>query len=320
MRGTSRPRSARDWPQREEKTMKIQGERLFMETNGVRLHVVAAGPADGPLVVLLHGFPDFWYGWRKQIGPLAAAGYRVLAPDQRGYNRSDKPPGIRAYVATLLAEDIAGLITAAGRERAALVGHDWGAGVAWGLTLLHPERVARLTVLNVGHPAVMEDHLRHDPAQQRRSWYILAFQLPRLPEAVFLAGGARSSAAALRASARPGAFSAADMARYRRAWLRPGAMTAMINWYRAVVRATPPRPADQRVHIPTLIIWGAQDPYLVRALAPESAGWCDDARVEMIEEATHWVHTEEPERVNRLLLDFLAPLRDDPGARPGPAA
>ena len=299
--------------------MKITGESLFMTTNGVRLHVVAAGPADGPLVILLHGFPDFWYGWRKQIGPLAAAGFRVLVPDQRGYNLSDKPRGVSAYDATLLADDIAGLITAAGRERAALVGHDWGAGVAWGLTLLRPERVARLAVLNVGHPAVMEDHLRHDRAQQRRSWYVFAFQIPRLPEAVFLAGGARSSAASLRASARRGAFSEVDMPRYRRAWLRPGAMTAMINWYRALLRATPPRPADQRVHAPTLIIWGAQDPFLVRAMAPESANWCDHARVEMIEEATHWVQVEEPERVNRLLLDFLAPLQDDPTARPAPA-
>jgi len=127
----------------------------LVETNGVRLHIAEGGPADGPLVLLLHGFPEFWYGWRKQIPALMEAGFHVVAPDQRGYNLSDKPRGIDAYRVGVLAGDAFGLMDAFGHERASVVGHDWGAAVAWRMALQRPERVERLGIINVPHPLVL---------------------------------------------------------------------------------------------------------------------------------------------------------------------
>ena len=170
------------------------------------MHVAEAGPADGPLVVLLHGFPEFWYGWRHQIGALAAAGYRVLAPDQRGYHLSDRPRGLDAYAVDRLAADVIGLIAARGRDTATVVGHDWGAGVAWWLALRHPSWLERMAILNVPHPAVLLRHLRRDPTQWLRSWYILFFQLPRLPEALLRANDYAGMARGLRRSAQAGTF------------------------------------------------------------------------------------------------------------------
>ena len=283
-------------------------EEHYIPTNGITLHVMAAGPVEGQLVVLLHGFPEFWYGWRRQIPALAAAGYRVLVPDQRGYNRSDKPRGLSAYRTNHMASDIVGLLDAVGRAQAAIIGHDWGAMVAWLLALEHPDRVARLAILNVPHPAVMEDNLRHNMRQRVRSLYAAFFQLPGLPEWVVRAGNWRVLAEGMRASARPGSFTAADLRRYRAAWSRPGAITAMLNWYRAALRRPLHLPADPRVHVPTLMIWGAHDQALVREMAPQSIAYCDDGRLHVIEEASHWVQHDAADRVNALLLDFLAAL------------
>ena len=276
-----------------------------IQTNDVTLQVAQAGPEDGPLVLLLHGFPDFWYGWRHQIEFLALAGYRVWAPDQRGYNRSDKPRDVAAYSVDTLAADVAGLIDAAGRDKAVVVGHDWGGGGAWWTAIRYPERVEKLVILNAPHSTVLINQFLRNPRQLRKSWYMFAFQLPRLPEWLALRNGAESSKNALRQSSRPGTFSQADLARYTDAWQQPGAMTGMINWYRAAFRHRPAAPADDRVHVPTRIIWGAHDAFLNRELATLSAEYCDDADVTFIEEATHWVQHEEPERVNALLLAFL---------------
>jgi pimeloyl-ACP methyl ester carboxylesterase len=274
-------------------------------TNGVRLRVAQAGPEDGPLVLLLHGFPDFWYGWRHQIEYLAQAGYRVWAPDQRGYNQSDKPSGIAGYNVDLLAADIVGLIQAAGREKAFVVGHDWGGGVAWWLAIRYPQHVEKLVILNSPHPAVLRKQFSQNRRQLLKSWYMFAFQIPRLPEWLTLRNGAKTGRDALRDSSRPGTFSEADLDLYEAAWRQPGAMTGMINWYRAAFQHAPQRPADNRAHMPTRIIWGAHDAFLSRELATLSAEYCDDAEVIYIEEATHWVQHEEPERVNSLIENFL---------------
>jgi len=151
-------------------------------TNGVRLHVVEAGPEDGPLVLLLHGFPEFWYGWHRQIAPLAAAGFRVAVPDQRGYGLSDKPKKIRAYNLDDLALDIVGLIDALGREKAHVAAHDWGGAVGWWLALKHAERLERLALLNIPHPLVLERALWRSAKQRKKSSYMFWFQLPWLPE------------------------------------------------------------------------------------------------------------------------------------------
>ena len=167
-------------------------EHKLIATNGITLHAVTAGPEDGPLVLLLHGFPEFWYGWRRQIPALAAAGFRVLAPDQRGYNLSDKPRELSAYRLDALAADALGLIDAAGRERAFVVGHDWGAMVAWWLALVAPQRVERLAILNVPHPYVFRRHLMNDAEQQKRSIYAGFFQLPWLPQSALSAAAPRA--------------------------------------------------------------------------------------------------------------------------------
>src|ERR1700709_348360 len=151
----------------------------YAEVGDVRLHYVEAG--DGPLIVLLHGFPEFWYGWRQQIAPLAAAGFRVVAPDLRGYNLSSKPDGIADYSADKLAADVPGLIQERGAESALVAGHDWGGTAAWTLAMNHPEVVDRLAILNAAHPRKLNEGLRH-PSQLRRSWYFFYFQLPDLPE------------------------------------------------------------------------------------------------------------------------------------------
>ncbi|CCH00745.1 alpha/beta hydrolase fold protein [Fibrella aestuarina BUZ 2] len=284
----------------------------FVDTNQVRLHVVEAGPADGPLVILLHGFPEFWYGWRAQIDALAAAGYRVWAPDGRGYNLSDKPAGLSPYTIDKLVADVVGLIAAAGVEKATVVGHDWGAIVAWWLAITHPDRLERLVCLNVPHPAVMSRFLRRSPRQLLRSWYAVFFQVPRLPEWLSRLGNWWSLTRTLRRSSRPGTFTEADLATYRAAWAHPGptgapALRTMVNWYRAYAQRGPTLPARHRITMPTLLIWGVRDAFLVRDMAQPSIDLCDRGRLVFFENATHWVQHEEADAVNRLLIDFIGP-------------
>jgi pimeloyl-ACP methyl ester carboxylesterase len=278
-------------------------EELTIRANGLDFFAVAAGPHDGPLVLLLHGFPEGWYGWRAQLGALAAAGYRVVAPDGRGYGRSAKPTGARAYGLDHLAGDVVGIIAALGRDQAALVEHDWGAIVAWTVAARHPSWVTRLAILNVPHPATLGAFLRAHPSQWLRSWYIAFFQLPWLPEATLRANDWATLARSLTGTSRPGTFTDADLARYRATWAAPGALTAMINWYRALVRfgrtsATP------RVAVPTLILWGSHDQFLDRRLATASLDWCADGRLIELD-ASHWVQHEEAARVNAELAAWL---------------
>lgn len=272
--------------------------------NGVRLHYVEAGT--GPLVLLLHGFPEFWYEWRLQIPALAAAGFRVVAPDLRGYGQSEKPRGICGYRVEVLVADVVGLIRHLGAERASLVGHDWGGVIAWYFAMLHPERLERLAVLNAPHPAAFARELR-TPDQLRRSAYAFAFQLPWLPELLLRAGDFRLLERVLRTEPlRPGAFSDRDIERYEEAWREPGALRAMTDYYRAVRCGRPPVRA---IHVPTLLIWGERDRHLRPRLTEGLRGWVPELRLERIPDASHWVAVDAPDRVNRLLSDFLRPTR-----------
>jgi epoxide hydrolase 4 len=279
----------------------------YADLGDVRLHVVEAGPADGPLVVLLHGFPEFWYSWRFQIPALVRAGFRVIAPDMRGYNLSDKPPGVGAYAPEVLARDMARLIRACGAERASVVGHDWGGAVAWTFAMRYPELLNRLVILNAPHPMSMMQALR-TPGQIVRSWYIGWFQLPLLPEAGMRAFDFAALRRVFRTDpVRQGAFTEDDIERYVQAMARPGALTASINYYRAVVRQSPLRARRllRRLDTPVLVIWGERDRYLGRDLAGPDPHWVPDARVERLPNASHWVQHDEPERVNELLIAFL---------------
>ncbi len=269
--------------------------------NNVRLHWVEAG--SGPPVLLLHGFPEFWWEWRHQIQPLADAGFRVIAPDLRGYNLSDKPRGVSAYRMENLVADVEGLIRHTGVQRAHVVGHDWGGLIAWWLAMLRPERVDRLAILNAPHPNAFRREFRK-PDQMLRSWYAAAFQVPVLPEAAIRHNDFALLEGAFRASSvRPGAFTEDDIRRYKEAAARPGALTAMLNYYRAAARR--PGPPTRHIDHPTLLIWGERDQALSIRNTFGLGEWVPNLRIERIPEASHWVAAEFPERVNALLTDFL---------------
>jgi epoxide hydrolase 4 len=288
-------------------TLDMTGVRdSYADLSDTRLHYVESG--EGPLVVLLHGFPEFWFSWRFQVPALAAAGFRVVAPDMRGYNLSSRPRGVPAYDIDCLAGDIHDLIRERGAESAFLAGHDWGAAVAWATAMNHPEVVGRLAILNVPHPRRLLHGLRR-PRQLVKSWYMFLFQLPWLPERLARARHWWFFRYGFEHDARPGAFTPTDIDRYVQAWSQPGAATATINYYRAVFRQSPRR-AEARIRpvdAPTLVIWGERDRYLGAELAePDPADVPNVERVVRLPNASHWVQHDEPERVNQLLAEFFA--------------
>lgn len=280
-------------------------EHSYIETNGIRLHVVQAGPKSGIPVILLHGFPEFWYGWRKQIPALVNAGCRVIVPDQRGYNLSDKPKDKKDYSVSTLVDDVLGLIKVLDYEKVNLVGHDWGGGVAWILAMSHPEKLHKLAILNSPHPAVYRRFLQRDPDQIRRSWYWLFFQLPRLAEKILSANNFREMVRGLLNSSKKNTFTNEDIDKYKEAWSQPGALTSMLNWYRAAFQSSPKMPADMRVKVRTLMMWGMKDVALSHRLARPSIDYCDDRNLILFPESTHWAHLDAADEVNHYLIDFL---------------
>lgn len=281
----------------------LSGRERSALASGVSLSVAKAGPVEGPPLILLHGFPEGAWGWRDHLAPLAAAGYRVLAPDQRGYDLSDKPRGVDAYDLDRLASDVIALADAHGIGRFFVVGHDWGASVGWWLAERHPDRVSRLVALSAPHPRVWREAMETDPDQKRRSRYVGVLRLPWLPEALLRATGFKGLIDGFRASARPEAFDDAVIARYRAAWTRPGALTAMIHWYRALFRKDFGAPA--RIKPPVLVLWGEDEAFAIPRLAQASADLCASARVVMVPGAGHWLPHERPEIVLAEILAFL---------------
>ena len=280
--------------------------RFFrVSTNGIGIHVAEAGPPGGPLVFLLHGFPEFWYGWRNQIPYLAERGFRIIAPDQRGYNLSDKPAGIRSYHLDELAADIVGLADHFGQKAFDIVGHDWGASVGWWLAGKHVSRIRRLAVLNAPHPAVWLDFMRNHPVQRRKSRYVRLLQIRRLPEFMARLSGFDALTKPFRDSIRSDAFTDGDLKIYRGAWSQPGAITAMINWYRALFTESIGPALEYHISCPTLVIWGKRDAYAEPDLAEASARLCIHARIQYFDQSTHWVQHDEPDRVSSLLTNFL---------------
>jgi pimeloyl-ACP methyl ester carboxylesterase len=280
-------------------------EYAFIETNSIRLHVVTAGDPNGKPALLLHGFPEFWYGWRDQIPALVAAGYRVIVPDQRGYNLSDKPEGVKSYQTEVLVRDVIGLLDHYRIEKVNLAGHDWGAAVAWSVATRFPDRVERLAILNVPHPAVMLATLRSSFRQMLKSWYIGLFQIPGLPDWVLRVNDYAAGRRLLVSSGKPDTFTPADLAKYKKAWAQPGAITAMINWYRAIFRERSVQQTDNRVHVPVLILWGKRDIALSAEMAQRSIELCDNGRLVFFENSSHWVQHDEPDEVNRQLIAFF---------------
>lgn len=274
-----------------------------VDLGAVTLHVGEAGPADGPVVILLHGFPESAAGWHKQVGPLAEAGFRVIVPDQRGYGLSDKPTRIEDYHLDRLAEDVVALGRACGAERFFLVGHDWGGLVAWWVASFHPDPIIRLAILNAPHPGIVGEYIRRHPGQWLRSLYVGFFQLRGFAERWLTADDATALRRALVSTSRTGTFSKAELDAYAREWTRPRAMTAMLAWYRALVKL--PRREAPRVRRPTLILWGRRDTALQPGLAEASLRLCDDGRIRWFPDTTHWIQHEEPQAVSSALVSFF---------------
>lgn len=265
------------------------------EVDGVGIEYDTTGGRGRP-VVLLHGFPDSGRLWRHQVPALAAAGFEVIVPDLRGYGRSDKPVAVDAYAMPLLIGDVLAVLARSGHERAHVVGHDWGAALAWALAMYHPERVDHLAVLSVGHPATF----RASYAQLEKSWYMLLFQFPGIAERWLSADGW----ARLRSWAHhPDADAVAAELE------ATGSLTPGLNWYRAnfppesLVAAPAPYPA---VRAPTMGVWSAGDPALTERQMTDSAESVAGAfRYERLEGLGHWLQLEAPAAVNDLLVDFL---------------
>ncbi len=282
----------------------------FAHVNGIKLHYVEEG--SGETVVLLHGFPEFWYGWRKQI-PVLAQHYRVLAPDMRGYNLSDKPPHVNDYRMELLASDIAEFIKAMGVEKAIVVGHDWGAAVAWATAALFPEAVSKLAILNVPHPAEMKRaFLGFNLKQWLRSWYIFFFKLPVIPEKVV--GTERFFRNTFgNMSMNKQAFTAADIAAYVQAYQQPGAIQSAINYYRATIRHFN-APALPKVKAPVLMLWGEHDKALGKELTYRTRDYCELEPIILYDpNSGHFVQHDNPDWVNEKLLKFFSRIETKPG-------
>lgn len=283
----------------------------YIETNNIKLHVVTDGPEDGTPVILLHGFPEFHYGWRKQVPALVEAGFRVIVPDQRGYNLSDKPKSISSYNVDTLAKDILGLFDHYGIQKARLAAHDWGGVVAWHLAIHYPERLEKLAILNAPHPDVMMRFMFESADQRKRSWYVFFFQIPFFVEWALRKENYRNLVRTLVGSGRKSTFSRADIEEYRKAWSQPGALSAMLNWYRSIVRGSlknvlrKKQPSERRVKVRTLMLWGKNDAALSHKMAQPSIEMCDDGTLIFFEKATHWVQHDEADEVNKNLLQFL---------------
>lgn len=283
----------------------------YADLDDVRLHYVESG--EGPLVILLHGFPDFWYSWRRQIPALAEGGFRAVAPDMRGYNLSTKPQGVDAYAIERLTRDVRDLIDHLGAQRAHVVGHDWGGIVAWFFAMDHPEHLDRLVIVNVPHPGRFID-MAKSPLQALRSWYVAFFQVPTLPEVVISAGDFAALRRVFRTEpSAEDAFHEDDVDAYVEAARRADNLRGPINYYRALARRNPlemrrenRRPIDHDV----LVLWGEQDAALRPEFADPEPALVPNARVVRFPGAGHWVHVEEPERVNEELLGFLGGRSD----------
>ena len=275
----------------------------FDRVGAINLHVHFEGETNKEIIIFLHGFPEYGYAWHLQLSFFASQGYYALAPDQRGYNLSSKPKGVKAYLLDHLVADIAVWIQKLTPQKAILVAHDWGGGMAWALAAKHPELLKKLVILNMPHLAVMKKHLRTNVKQILKSWYAAFFQLPLLPELMCRLWNYRFLTGALVRSAKPGTFNKQDLDNYRQAWRKPYALTAMLNWYRAFKYDIGKK--HPKIVVPTLIIWGKQDTALSAEMANDSLAMCKQGELIIINDATHWLHHEKPNEINQMILSFI---------------
>ena len=274
----------------------------YITTNGVNLHYVTQG--SGPLMLMLHGFPEFWYSWRYQI-PEFASDFKVVAPDLRGYNDSDKPASQSAYVMNELVRDVEGIITGLGYEKCVLVAHDWGGGIAWSFASKYPQMLEKLIIMNCPHPAKFSEGLR-TPQQLLRSWYMFFFQLPVIPELFLQSQDYQFIENAFKGMAiKKSAFSTEDINVYKDAAAKRGALTAMINYYRNILGSPMFNQNSSILEVPTLMIWGEEDTALGKELTYGTESYVEDFQIRYISNCSHWVQQEQPELVNQYMREFL---------------
>ena len=274
----------------------------YITTNGVNLHYVTQG--SGPLMLMLHGFPEFWYSWRYQI-PEFASDFKVVAPDLRGYNDSDKPASQSAYVMNELVRDVEGIITGLGYEKCVLVAHDWGGGIAWSFASKYPQMLEKLIIMNCPHPAKFSEGLR-TPQQLLRSWYMFFFQLPVIPELFLQSQDYQFIENAFKGMAiKKSAFSTEDINVYKDAAAKRGALTAMINYYRNILGSPMFNQNSSILEVPTLMIWGEEDTALGKELTYGTESYVENFQIRYISNCSHWVQQEQPELVNQYMREFL---------------
>ena len=282
--------------------IELSWKHEYITTNGVKLHYVTQG--EGPLMLMLHGFPEFWYSWRHQI-PEFAQDFKVVALDLRGYNDSDKPTEQSAYVMHEFIQDVEGVIKRLGYQKCVLVGHDWGGAIAWNFAYAHPQMVEQLIILNLPHPAKFAQGLR-TPQQLLRSYYMFIFQLPWIPELLLQSSDYQAIETAFKGTAvNKSAFTKADIDAYKNAAAKRGALTAMLNYYRNIFQQRMLNPSWGVLEVPTLMIWGENDTALGKELTYDTAAYVRDFQIKYIPNCGHWVQQEQPELVNQYMREFL---------------
>ncbi|MDY7098037.1 MAG: alpha/beta fold hydrolase [Pseudomonadota bacterium] len=277
----------------------------FVETKGLTFELAEAGEGDH-LALCLHGFPELHFSWRHQISLLVEKGYRVWAPNMRGYGGTDRPESVREYALDHLVQDVADLIDASGAKKVTLIAHDWGAIIAWLFAITKKRDLERLIIMNVPHPKPARRELRKW-RQLRKSWYIFFFQLPFLPEMMLKGRGENGAGGIIaRTSCDPSRFGRQEQLLYSDAAMREGARTAMVNYYRALLRhGNTINAGDFRVDAPTLIVWGEDDVAIDIHCLDGTEKWVDDLTVKRLPGVSHWVQQEAPEKVNAILEGWL---------------
>jgi len=286
----------------------------YADVNGIRMHYAHAG--EGRLMLFAHGFPEFWYCWRRLL-PEFARDHHAVAPDMRGYNLTSKPQGVAAYDIGILVEDLGALARHLGHSRFTLVAHDWGGGVAWSLALRHPEWLDGLVIVNSPHPTLFERELNTNPAQQKASMYTRMFQSPKT-EALLSANDFKAlQDIVVTDGLKRGHFDEADRQAYLQAWSQPGALTGSLNYYRAANLGPPTKPGEKArsfetgvedpvVRVPTLVVWGEQDTHLLTSNLDGLDAYVPDLTIRRIPDGTHWVIHEQPATVIRHMREWLA--------------
>ena len=299
------------------KTGKKMFQHKYAAVNGVRLHYAQAGK--GPLMLFLHGFPEFWYEWKNQLTEFSRD-HRAVAPDMRGYNLSSKPSEVEQYQVRLLVEDVRSLaehLGAAKGKKFTLVAHDWGGAIAWAYAIAHPETLDRLVIINAPHPGIFQRELRENPAQQKASGYMLMFRSPQAEQTLSANNYGMLVNIVLGEGLKQGRFTEEDKKMYIDAWSQPGALTGGLNYYRAA-RVGPPSPDGEAasgnfapdpsaltVKVPTLVIWGEKDTALLTGNLDGLDKFVPQLTVKRIADGTHWVIHEQPALINRYIREFI---------------